>query len=77
MNALDIFVETKQGKYSKTFIGIGASIVLLGALFKIQHWKGAGPMLYCWYDGQKLSSSRCLVYYHHIKITIGSVTIKY
>src|ERR1035437_9161219 len=25
--------------------GWGASVVILGALFKIQHWKGAGPML--------------------------------
>jgi gliding motility-associated protein GldL len=25
--------------------GIGASIVLLGALFKLQHWPGGGPML--------------------------------
>jgi gliding motility-associated protein GldL len=25
--------------------GIGASIVIIGALFKIQHWPGAGPML--------------------------------
>lgn len=46
MRALEIFVETKQGKYIKNFIiGIGASVVLMGALFKIQHWKGAGPML--------------------------------
>src|SRR6187402_3254525 len=25
--------------------GIGAAIVIVGALFKIQHWPGAGPML--------------------------------
>ena len=25
--------------------GIGASIVILGALFKIQHWNGGGTML--------------------------------
>jgi methyl-accepting chemotaxis protein len=25
--------------------GVGASIVLLGALFKLQHWPGGGPML--------------------------------
>ena len=25
--------------------GIGASVVIIGALFKIQHWPGAGPML--------------------------------
>lgn len=38
--------ETKIAKYLKNFIiGIGASVVLLGALFKIQHWQGAGVML--------------------------------
>lgn len=25
--------------------GIGAAVVILGAMFKIQHWPGAGPML--------------------------------
>ena len=25
--------------------GIGASVVIVGALFKIQHWSGAGIML--------------------------------
>lgn len=25
--------------------GLGAAVVILGALFKIQHWPGAGPML--------------------------------
>lgn len=46
MNSLVLFSETKQGKYAKNFvIGIGASVVLLGALFKIQHWPGAGVML--------------------------------
>lgn len=25
--------------------GIGASVVIVGAMFKIQHWPGAGPML--------------------------------
>ena len=46
MNSITLFFETKQGKYIKNFIiGLGASIVLLGALFKIQHWPGAGIML--------------------------------
>jgi gliding motility-associated protein GldL len=46
MNPIVLFFETKQGKYAKNFIiGLGASIVLLGALFKIQHWKGANIML--------------------------------
>jgi DNA repair exonuclease SbcCD ATPase subunit len=41
--------EITQGKAWKNFMaklyGIGASIVIVGALFKIQHWPGAGPML--------------------------------
>jgi len=46
MNSIALFFETKQGKYVKNLIiGLGASVVLLGALFKIQHWPGAGPML--------------------------------
>jgi len=46
MNSVALFFETKQGKYLKNLIiGLGASVVLLGALFKIQHWKGAGLML--------------------------------
>jgi len=46
MNSVALFFETKQGKYVKNLIiGLGASVVLLGALFKIQHWTGAGVML--------------------------------
>jgi gliding motility-associated protein GldL len=46
MNSLALFFETKAGKYIKNFIiGLGASIVLLGALFKIQHWPFASQML--------------------------------
>lgn len=46
MNSIALFFETKQGKYLKNLIiGLGASVVLLGALFKIQHWQGAGIML--------------------------------
>jgi len=46
MNSITLFFETKQGKYVKNFIiGLGASVVLLGALFKIQHWPGASVML--------------------------------
>src|ERR1700760_4005209 len=48
MNAIALFFETPRGKYINNFIiGIGASVVLLGALFKIQHWPGAGIMLTC------------------------------
>ena len=25
--------------------GMGAAVVIVGALFKLQHWPGAGPML--------------------------------
>ncbi len=46
MNSIALFFETKQGKYIKNLIiGLGASVVLLGALFKIQHWNGASIML--------------------------------
>lgn len=46
MKTLTLFFETKNGKYIKNLIiGFGASIVLLGALFKLQHWEGAGMML--------------------------------
>jgi gliding motility-associated protein GldL len=38
-----------QGKKWKSFMaklyGFGAAIVIIGAMFKIQHWPGAGPML--------------------------------
>lgn len=27
--------------------GLGAAVVIVGAMFKIQHWPGAGPMLVC------------------------------
>lgn len=46
MNSISLFFETKQGKYIKNLvIGLGASIVLIGALAKIQHWSWAGPAL--------------------------------
>jgi gliding motility-associated protein GldL len=46
MNSIALFFETKSGKYLKNFmIGVGAAIVLLGALFKIQHWPAANFML--------------------------------
>jgi len=38
-----------QGKKWKSFMaklyGFGAAVVIVGAVFKIQHWPGAGPML--------------------------------
>jgi gliding motility-associated protein GldL len=46
MNSIALFFETKQGKYFKNLIiGVGAAVVLLGALFKIQHWPFASVML--------------------------------
>lgn len=46
MGSISLFFETKQGKYLKNLIiGVGAGVVLLGALFKLQHWPGAGLML--------------------------------
>jgi gliding motility-associated protein GldL len=46
MNSIALFFETKSGKYIKNFIiGLGAAIVLIGALAKIQHWPIANFML--------------------------------
>lgn len=43
------FAELTETKGWKQFMaklyGIGAAIVIVGALFKIMHWPGAGPML--------------------------------
>ncbi len=40
------FIKSKGFKYAKNFIiGIGAAIVLVGALFKINSWEGAELML--------------------------------
>lgn len=39
-------IHSKQFKYFKNFvIGIGASIVMLGALYKIQNWEGGDVMI--------------------------------
>jgi gliding motility-associated protein GldL len=43
------FISALQSKKGKVFMGYlygwGAAIVIVGAMFKIQHWPGAGPML--------------------------------
>jgi gliding motility-associated protein GldL len=39
------FREVFYSRYAPVITGIGASVVILGALFKIQHYPGAGPML--------------------------------
>ena len=42
-------ISALQSKKGKKFMGYlygwGAAIVIVGAMFKIQHWPGAGPML--------------------------------
>ena len=46
MKKLAHFFETERGKRMKNLIiGLGASVVLMGALFKLQHWNGASEML--------------------------------
>ncbi len=46
MGSISLFFESNRGKYLKNLIvGVGAGIVLMGALFKLQHWPGAGIML--------------------------------
>ena len=40
------FVKTKWFKYLKNLlIGVGAAVVLMGALFKLESWEGASQML--------------------------------
>lgn len=40
------FLASPLGKrINGTAYGLGASVVIVGALFKIMHWPGAGPML--------------------------------
>jgi gliding motility-associated protein GldL len=39
------FKEKFYTNIAPVLTGIGASIVIIGALFKIQHWPGGGPML--------------------------------
>ena len=40
------FFQTKAYKVIMNYVyGWGAAIVILGALFKIMHFQGAGPML--------------------------------
>jgi gliding motility-associated protein GldL len=46
MKKLAIFFESEKGKRVKnTIIGLGASVVMMGALFKLESWPGASPML--------------------------------
>ncbi len=46
MKSIALFFETKTGKYIKNLvIGLGASVVLIGALAKILHWPAATELL--------------------------------
>jgi gliding motility-associated protein GldL len=39
MRSIALFFETTRGKYIKNFIiGVGAAVVLIGALAKLEHW---------------------------------------
>lgn len=46
MNVIERLVQTKSfKKFLSRLYGIGASVVVVGALFKIEHWPGASIML--------------------------------
>jgi gliding motility-associated protein GldL len=45
MNLAEIVQTSGWKNFMAKLYGIGASIVIIGALFKIQHWTGAGTML--------------------------------
>ena len=45
MSLAEITQSSGWKSFMAKFYGIGASIVIIGALFKIQHWTGAGLML--------------------------------
>ena len=46
MGFVEFLFETKKGKKVMGLLyGMGAAVVIIGALFKIQHWPGASAML--------------------------------
>ncbi len=46
MGFVEFLFETKKGKKMMGLLyGLGAAVVIVGALFKIQHWPGASAML--------------------------------
>lgn len=46
MGIVQFLFETKKGKKVMGLLyGLGASVVIIGALFKIEHWQGASTML--------------------------------
>lgn len=44
-NITEIVESKGWKKFMAKLYGIGAAVVIVGALFKIMHWPGAGPML--------------------------------
>jgi len=47
MNISELVQSSGWKNFMAKLYGFGASIVIVGALFKIQHWNGAGIMLTC------------------------------
>lgn len=46
MGVIEFLFETKKGKKIMGLLyGLGAAVVIVGALFKIEHWPGASAML--------------------------------
>jgi gliding motility-associated protein GldL len=45
MNLTEIVQSSGWKNFMAKLYGLGAAVVIVGALFKIQHWPGAGPML--------------------------------
>ena len=46
MGVVEFLFETKKGKKIMGLLyGLGAAVVIVGALFKIEHWPGASAML--------------------------------
>ena len=46
MGIVEFLFETKKGKKAMGLLyGMGAAVVIVGALFKIEHWPGASAML--------------------------------
>jgi len=44
-NITEVVQGSKYKNFMKYLYGWGASVVLMGALFKLQHWPAAGVML--------------------------------
>ena len=45
MSGNSLFASKKWKNFMAKLYGFGAAVVIVGALFKIQHWPGAGLML--------------------------------